>query len=99
MLLCSVKASRKQRVVLEGRIHLWRATGVLTGSCVCMPVVGCLHGRYLENNNIESIPAGAFTTLVNLKHLYVPPFSVPPVVLCRAGLQQGMSICIAKVVM
>ena len=58
--------------------------GVLTGSCVCMPVVGRLHGRYLRYNKIESIPADAFTALVNLKRLYVPPCSMPHSLLCRA---------------
>ena len=79
------KACRKQRVVLEGRIHFRRATGVLTGSCVCMPMVGPLHGRYLYNNTIKSMPSDAFTTLVNLETLYVPPFTLPAAFLCPAG--------------
>ena len=46
-----------------------------------------VHCRCLEGNNIESIPPDAFTALVNLRTLYVPPCITP------------MSVCIANVVM
>ena len=50
---------------------------MLTGSFVCMPVIGRLHERDLRDNKITSIQSDAFTVLVNLEILYVPPFTIP----------------------
>ena len=37
-----------------------------------------VYRRYLNSNNIKSIPSGAFNALLNLKRLYVPPFCDVP---------------------
>ena len=37
-----------------------------------------MYRRYLNSNNIKSIPSGAFNALLNLKRLYVPPFCDVP---------------------
>ena len=64
-----------------------------------MPVIGRLHGRALNGNQIESIPSDAFTALVDLKELYVPPFTLPAAFLLSSRMHHDTCICVAKAVL